>query len=129
MTTTTDALGRTVSEGDAIAGATFGRYPATLWGRVVKVTPSGAVRVEVRQGPGGFRPGPGDEVLLPVPRIFKLDMNGDEPTALTGSDALTVLRIVWGWIEDANNGLGSDVGDLMQSLEDKGYGPDWVEGD
>lgn len=34
-----------------------------------------------------------------------------------------ILGIVWQWIEDANNGLGSDVGDLMFMLEKAGYGP------
>jgi hypothetical protein len=33
------------------------------------------------------------------------------------------LEIVWKWIADANDGLGSDVGDLMQELETAGYGP------
>lgn len=129
MTTTTDVLGRTVGEGDAVGGAMFGRYPATVWGRVIKVTPAGSVRVRVITGPGGYRPGPDDVVLIPDRRIFKLDLNGDEPTDLTGSDALAVLSIVWGWIEGANDGQGSDVGDLMQRLEDKGYGPDWTDGD
>jgi predicted DNA-binding transcriptional regulator AlpA len=38
-------------------------------------------------------------------------------------DARTVLGIVWKWIEDANDGRGSDVGDLMHELETAGYGP------
>lgn len=38
-------------------------------------------------------------------------------------DARAVLGIVWKWISDANDGLGSDVGDLMYELESSGYGP------
>ena len=30
---------------------------------------------------------------------------------------------VWQWIADANDGLGSDVGDLQRELEQAGYGP------
>jgi hypothetical protein len=44
-------------------------------------------------------------------------------TPLNGNDARAVLGIVWKWISDANDGLGSDVGDLMQALESAGYGP------
>jgi predicted DNA-binding transcriptional regulator AlpA len=40
-----------------------------------------------------------------------------------GADARAILKIVWEWISDANDGLGSDVGDLMQELESAGYGP------
>lgn len=46
---------------------------------------------------------------------------GSQP--LNGNDARAVLGIVWKWIEDANDGLGSDVGDLMHELEQAGYGP------
>lgn len=46
---------------------------------------------------------------------------GTEP--LNGNDARAILGIVWGWISDANDGLGSDVGDLMHGLESAGYGP------
>ncbi|WP_199835778.1 MULTISPECIES: hypothetical protein [unclassified Streptomyces] len=46
---------------------------------------------------------------------------GTQP--LNGSDARAILRIVWKWIEDANDGLGSDVGDLQHELESAGYGP------
>ncbi|MFE9448325.1 hypothetical protein [Streptomyces sp. NPDC006739] len=40
-----------------------------------------------------------------------------------GADARAILTIVWKWIEDANDGLGSDVGDLQHELESAGYGP------
>lgn len=43
--------------------------------------------------------------------------------ALNGNDARAILRIVWKWIADANDGLGSDVGDLQHDLESAGYGP------
>ncbi len=46
---------------------------------------------------------------------------GTQP--LNGSDARAILGIVWKWISDANDGLGSDVGDLMHELESAGYGP------
>ncbi len=46
---------------------------------------------------------------------------GTQP--LNGSDARAILRIVWKWIEDANDGLGGDVGDLQHELESAGYGP------
>jgi hypothetical protein len=46
---------------------------------------------------------------------------GSQP--LNGNDARAVLGIVWKWIEGANDGLGSDVGDLMHELEAAGYGP------
>ena len=46
---------------------------------------------------------------------------GTQP--LNGNDARAILGIVWKWIEDANNGLGSDVGDLQRELEAAGYGP------
>lgn len=46
---------------------------------------------------------------------------GSQP--LNGNDARAILGIVWKWIGDANNGLGSDVGDLMHELESAGYGP------
>jgi hypothetical protein len=39
-----------------------------------------------------------------------------------GADARAILGIVWKWIADANDGLGSDVGDLMHELEAAGYG-------
>jgi predicted DNA-binding transcriptional regulator AlpA len=42
---------------------------------------------------------------------------------LNGNDARAILGIVWKWIEGANDGLGSDVGDLMYALETAGYGP------
>lgn len=38
-------------------------------------------------------------------------------------DARAILGIVWKWIADANDGRGSDVGDLMHELESAGYGP------
>ncbi|MFF3998502.1 hypothetical protein ACFYX8_34995 [Streptomyces cyaneofuscatus] len=50
---------------------------------------------------------------------------GSQP--LKGNDARAILGIVWQWIEDVNNGLGSDVGDLQNELEKAGYGP--LEGD
>ncbi|MDN3244132.1 helix-turn-helix domain-containing protein [Streptomyces sp. ZSW22] len=43
--------------------------------------------------------------------------------ALNGNDARAILGIVWKWIADANDGLGSDVGDLQHDLESAGYGP------
>lgn len=46
---------------------------------------------------------------------------GSQP--LNGNDARALLRIVWKWIADANDGLGSDVGDLQHELETAGYGP------
>jgi hypothetical protein len=33
-----------------------------------------------------------------------------------------MVNLVWQWIVNANNGLGSDVGDLMEALERAGYG-------
>lgn len=39
------------------------------------------------------------------------------------ADARAILGIVWKWIADANDGLGSDVGDLQHDLETAGYGP------
>lgn len=42
---------------------------------------------------------------------------------LNGNDARAILGIVWKWIEGANDGRGSDVGDLMHELEQAGYGP------
>lgn len=46
---------------------------------------------------------------------------GSQP--LNGNDARAVLGITWKWIEDAGNGLGTDVGDLAHALETAGYGP------
>ncbi|MFI2426531.1 hypothetical protein ACH5A7_20945 [Streptomyces sp. NPDC018955] len=46
---------------------------------------------------------------------------GSQP--LNGNDARAILGIVWKWISDANDGLGSDVGDLQHELESAGYGP------
>lgn len=46
---------------------------------------------------------------------------GSQP--LNGNDARAILGIVWKWIADANDGLGSDVGDLQRELEAAGYGP------
>jgi predicted DNA-binding transcriptional regulator AlpA len=46
---------------------------------------------------------------------------GTDP--LKGHDARAILGIVWKWIADANDGLGSDVGDLQHELETAGYGP------
>lgn len=39
------------------------------------------------------------------------------------ADARAVLRIVWDWIEDANDGTDGDVGSLQHELESAGYGP------
>jgi len=39
------------------------------------------------------------------------------------ADARAILGIVWKWIESANDGYGSDVGDLQGDLERAGYGP------
>jgi hypothetical protein len=47
---------------------------------------------------------------------------------LNGVDAMTLLRITWGWIEKANDGYGSDIGDLMHELETCGYDATWIEG-
>ena len=71
-TETTDVRGNAVRVGDTVGGSVFGRYPDTIWGEVIKVTPSGSVRVKVEHGSGGYRPSPGDLVLLPRFRIFKL---------------------------------------------------------
>jgi predicted DNA-binding transcriptional regulator AlpA len=38
-------------------------------------------------------------------------------------DARAVLMIVWKWIESANDGRSSDVGDLQRELEQAGFGP------
>lgn len=46
---------------------------------------------------------------------------GSQP--LNGNDARALLRIVWKWIEDANDGVGGDVGDLQHELQTAGYGP------
>lgn len=46
---------------------------------------------------------------------------GSQP--LNGNDARAILGIVWAWIEDANDGHGSDVGELQHELESAGYGP------
>lgn len=42
------------------------------------------------------------------------------------ADARAILGIVWKWISDVNDGLGSDVGDLAHELESAGYGPEEV---
>ncbi len=42
---------------------------------------------------------------------------------LDGADAHAVLRIVWQWIADANDGAGGDAGHLQRELEAAGYGP------
>ncbi|MEU3283319.1 hypothetical protein [Streptomyces antibioticus] len=47
----------------------------------------------------------------------------DAVKLLDGNDARAILGIVWKWIADANDGLGSDVGDLQHELETAGYGP------
>nr|WP_202495143.1 helix-turn-helix domain-containing protein [Streptomyces sp. SID4982] len=52
---------------------------------------------------------------------------GSQP--LNGNDARAILGIVWKWIADANDGLGSDVGDLQHELEQAGYGPLSEEGE
>ncbi|KUN03169.1 hypothetical protein AQI95_24750 [Streptomyces yokosukanensis] len=39
------------------------------------------------------------------------------------ADARAILGIVWKWISGANDGFGTDVGDLMHELESAGYGP------
>jgi predicted DNA-binding transcriptional regulator AlpA len=44
-------------------------------------------------------------------------------TPLNGNDARAILGIVWKWIENVNDGLGPDVGDLQHDLEAAGYGP------
>lgn len=55
-----------------------------------------------------------------APAVIEGQM-GSQP--LNGNDARAILGIVWKWIADANDGLGSDVGDLQQELERAGYGP------
>ena len=50
-------------------------------------------------------------------------IEGQTEARLLSADAHAILGIVWKWIEDANDGLGSDVGDLMHELESAGYGP------
>lgn len=69
-------------------------------------------------------PTPGKRTDLPAkqqgePAVTKQQT---EARPLSG-DAQAVLGIVWKWIADANDGLGSDVGDLMHELETAGYGP------
>ncbi|WP_018385285.1 helix-turn-helix transcriptional regulator [Wenjunlia vitaminophila] len=67
----------------------------------------------------------------PGKKRSSLSQQGDAPVIdgqvgsqpLNGNDARAILRIVWQWIEDANDGLGSDVGDLQHGLESAGYGP------
>lgn len=48
---------------------------------------------------------------------------GQKEAQALSADARAILGIVWKWIADANDGLGSDVGDLMHELESAGYGP------
>ena len=55
-----------------------------------------------------------------APAVIEGQM-GSQP--LNGNDARAILGIVWKWIADANDGLGSDVGDLQHELEQAGYGP------
>jgi hypothetical protein len=55
-------------------------------------------------------------------------MSKDRPTldiacSLPWPTKPTLLEIVWQWIANSNNGLGSDVGDLMSNLSAAGYGP------
>jgi len=69
--TTKDLLGREVWVGAVVAGARFGRYPDLVTGPVLRITPSGAVRIRVEVGSGGLRPAPGDELLL-QPGLFVL---------------------------------------------------------
>lgn len=53
----------------------------------------------------------------------KVMPEGQTGTLALSADARTILGIVWKWISDANDGLGSDVGNLMHELESAGYGP------
>ncbi|MET8826066.1 AlpA family phage regulatory protein [Streptomyces sp. NPDC004610] len=55
-----------------------------------------------------------------APAVIEGQM-GTKP--LNGNDARAILGIVWQWIEGANDGTGSDVGDLTDALESAGYGP------
>lgn len=43
------------------------------------------------------------------------------PGSMNGNDAWALLRIVWQWIINANNGNGADSGDLINALESAGY--------
>lgn len=45
------------------------------------------------------------------------------PQEFNADDARNLYNIIWEWINDANEGHGSDVGDLMFSLQESGYGP------
>jgi hypothetical protein len=66
-------LGREVRHGVVVAAARFGRYPDMMIGTVLKVTPSGAVRIRVDIGSGGFRPGTGDELLIQPGHFVRVD--------------------------------------------------------
>lgn len=68
---TLDLLRRKVYPGDVVAGARFGSYPDLVTGPVLRITPGGGVRIRVEVGRGGFRPAPGDELLL-QPGLFVL---------------------------------------------------------
>jgi hypothetical protein len=65
--------------------------------------------------------GPAKQPRKKRDKVMTEGQMGTQP--LNGNDARAILGIVWKWIEDANDGHGSDVGDLMQELEDAGYGP------
>ncbi|MFE1192898.1 hypothetical protein ACFW6E_08870 [Streptomyces olivaceoviridis] len=68
--------------------------------------------------------GPGKTKRSPRPKQGAPVIKSQQATQpLNGNDARAILRIVWKWIEDANDGLGVDVGDLQQELESAGYGP------
>lgn len=51
------------------------------------------------------------------------EIQAETARRLNGGDTARLLRIVWYWIERANNGVGGDVDDLIHELEQAGFGP------
>ncbi|MEU8968126.1 helix-turn-helix domain-containing protein [Streptomyces monashensis] len=69
-------------------------------------------------------PTPGKRTDLPAKQQGEpAVIEGQTKSQPLSVDACAVLGIVWKWISDANDGYGSDVGDLMHELESAGYGP------
>lgn len=62
-----------------------------------------------------------DEIIKLKEMISKLTSLEQTPGSLNGNDARALLRIVWQWIIDANNGNGADSDDLIHELERAGY--------
>lgn len=62
-----------------------------------------------------------DEIIKLKEMISKLTSPEQTPGSLNGNDARALLRIVWQWIIDANNGNGADSDDLIHELERAGY--------